>query len=63
MIREPAVVVVRADGTVELPVGLMAEAGIDIGERLLDFSSGDGVITLRRVEAAADDLLDGLRLT
>ncbi|MFJ9395943.1 hypothetical protein ACIRQT_13840 [Streptomyces californicus] len=62
MIREPAVVVVRADGTVELSVGLMAEAGIDIGERLLDFSSGDGVITLRRVEAAAGDLLDGLRL-
>lgn len=59
MIREPAEVVVRADGTVELPLGLLAEAGVDVGERLLAFSAGDGLIVLRRLEGAARDLLDG----
>ncbi len=59
MIREPAEVVVREDGTVELPVGLLAEAGVDVGERLLAFSGGDGVIVLRRADDAIRDLLAG----
>jgi bifunctional DNA-binding transcriptional regulator/antitoxin component of YhaV-PrlF toxin-antitoxin module len=59
VIREPAEVVVRAGGTVELPIGLLAEAGVDVGERLLAFSAGDGVIVLRRLEEAARDLLEG----
>ncbi|WP_128818223.1 hypothetical protein [Streptomyces sp. S063] len=59
MIREPAEVVVRADGRVELPLGLLAEAGVDLGERLLAFSADDGLIVLRRLEDATRDLLDG----
>ncbi|MGD6752954.1 hypothetical protein [Streptomyces sp. BH105] len=35
MIREPAEVSVEPDGRVELPLGLLAEAGINVGEDLL----------------------------
>jgi hypothetical protein len=59
VIRQPDEVVVGADGAVELPLGLLAEAGVDVGERLLAFSSGDGGIVLRRLADATRDLLDG----
>ncbi|MFH8896474.1 hypothetical protein ACH4HG_08710 [Streptomyces coeruleorubidus] len=57
MIREPAEVSVEPDGRVELPLGLLAEAGVNVGDDLLAFSDGDGRIVLRRASDAIDDLL------
>ncbi len=59
VIREPAEVEVSAEGCVTLPIGLLAEAGINPGEMLLAFSDGDGKIVLRRLNDAATDLLNG----
>ncbi|MFI1563882.1 hypothetical protein ACH4ZX_12615 [Streptomyces sp. NPDC020490] len=59
MIREPAQVMVRADGSVELPMGILVEAGLAPGDRLLAYSDGDGRIVLRREADAVDDLLNG----
>jgi bifunctional DNA-binding transcriptional regulator/antitoxin component of YhaV-PrlF toxin-antitoxin module len=58
VIREPAEVSVEPDGRVELPLGLLAEAGLNVGDDLLAFSDGDGRIVLRRASDAIDDLLD-----
>ena len=59
MIREPAEIVVREDGSVELPMGLLVEAGLSVGARLLAYSDGDGRIVLRREADALDDLING----
>ncbi|MEU4301875.1 AbrB/MazE/SpoVT family DNA-binding domain-containing protein [Kitasatospora aureofaciens] len=59
MIREPAEVIVNDAGGVVLPIGLLAEAGINIGETMLAYSDGDGKITLRRLTDAVADLLGG----
>ncbi len=40
-----------------LPLGLLIEAGINPGIKLLVFSGGDGRIVLRRAEDAINDLL------
>lgn len=61
-IREPAQVTVQPNGTVELPMGLLAEAGLAPGSTLLAFSDGDGRIVLRRLEDSVEDLLGGLGL-
>ncbi|MFF9524946.1 hypothetical protein ACF1DV_23645 [Streptomyces achromogenes] len=45
------------NGRVELPMGLLAEAGLGCGSRLLAYSAGDGRIVLRRAEDAVADLL------
>ncbi|MFF0302484.1 AbrB/MazE/SpoVT family DNA-binding domain-containing protein [Streptomyces nigra] len=58
MIREPSELTVGPDGQVTIPLGLLAEAGLDPGAAVLAYSSGDGVIVLRRAEDAAADLLD-----
>lgn len=58
MIREPAEVSVEPDGRVELPLGLLAEAGVNVGDDLLAFSDDDGRIVLRRASDAIDDLLN-----
>ncbi len=58
VIREPAEVSVEPDGRVELPLGLLAEAGINVGEDLLAFSEGDGRIVLRRASDTINDLLN-----
>ncbi|MEU3000004.1 hypothetical protein ABZ684_20970 [Streptomyces sp. NPDC006995] len=58
MIREPAEVSVEPDGRVELPLGLLAEAGLNVGDDLLAFSDGDGRIVLRRASDAIDALLN-----
>ncbi|AXG79383.1 hypothetical protein [Streptomyces paludis] len=58
MLREPAELRVDDHGWVELPVGLLAEAGIIPGTDLLAFSDGDGRIVLRRAEDAMRDLLE-----
>lgn len=57
MIRDPAEVIIDENGRVELPMGLLAEAGLDCGSRLLTCSAGDGHIVLRRAEDAIADLL------
>lgn len=57
MIREPAELRVDDDGRVEIPLGLLAEAGISPGTELLAFSDGDGRIVFRRAEDAVRDLL------
>ncbi|MFF0161687.1 hypothetical protein ACFYRY_29720 [Streptomyces sp. NPDC005263] len=57
MIREPAEVIIDENGRVELPMGLLAEAGLGCGSRLLAYSAGDGRIVLRRAEDAIADLL------
>ncbi|MFP8941735.1 hypothetical protein ACLIYM_09895 [Streptomyces fenghuangensis] len=58
MIREPAEVQLGENGTVEIPLGVLAEAGIDPGARLVVFSDGDGRVVLRRHEDAVRDLLE-----
>ncbi|NUR03529.1 MAG: AbrB/MazE/SpoVT family DNA-binding domain-containing protein [Streptomyces sp.] len=58
MLREPAEVSVDDQGRVELPLGLLAEAGISPGTGLVAFSDGDGRIVLRRAEDAFRDLVE-----
>ncbi|MFD8117262.1 hypothetical protein [Streptomyces microflavus] len=57
MIREPAEILVGDDGQVVLPLGLLVEAGLDAGSRLLAFSDGDGRIVLQREADAIERLL------
>ncbi|MFE6287833.1 hypothetical protein [Streptomyces sp. NPDC057877] len=57
MIREPAELDVDEADRVEIPLGILAEAGISPGTKLLVFSDGDGRIVLRRAEDAINDLL------
>ncbi|MFJ4713214.1 hypothetical protein [Streptomyces sp. NPDC088785] len=42
MIREPAELDVDEAGRVEIPLGILAEAGISPGIKLLVFNDGDG---------------------
>ncbi|MFF7262174.1 hypothetical protein ACFZCL_18075 [Streptomyces sp. NPDC008159] len=58
MIREPAEVRLGEDGTVEIPLGILAEAGLDPGVPLVAYSDGDGRVVLRRQEDAIRDLLE-----
>ena len=46
------------EGRVYLPLGLLAEAGLDPGSHVLAFSDGDGRLVLRRQEDAIRDLLE-----
>lgn len=60
VIREPAELQIDDDGRVSLPLGLLAEAGLDAGGRILAFSDGDGRIVLQReVDAFKALLQDG----
>ncbi|MER6693722.1 hypothetical protein [Streptomyces minutiscleroticus] len=58
MIREPAEDRLGEDGTVETPLGILAEAGLDPGARLVAYSDGDGQVVLRRQEDVIKDLLE-----
>lgn len=58
MLREPVEFHVDDQGRVEMPLGLLAEAGIAPGAALVAFSDEDGRIVLRRAEDAINDLLD-----
>lgn len=40
-------------------MGVLVEAGLATGDRLLAYSDGDGRIVLRRHDDALDDLLNG----
>jgi bifunctional DNA-binding transcriptional regulator/antitoxin component of YhaV-PrlF toxin-antitoxin module len=46
------------EGRVILPLGLLAEAGLDPGSHVLAYSDGDGRLVLRRHEDAIRDLLE-----
>ncbi len=45
-------------GTVEIPLGLLAEAGLSPGAAVLIYSGGDGRIIIRREADAIRDLVD-----
>lgn len=57
MFREPAETIIDADGQVALPLGLLAEAGLDTESPILAFSDGDGRIVLQRQADAVERLL------
>ncbi|MEU5838924.1 hypothetical protein ABZ820_35400 [Streptomyces diacarni] len=57
MIREPVELQIDDEGGVALPLGLLAEAGLDAGSKILAFSNGDGRIVLRRQADAIESLL------
>ncbi|MGY5120546.1 hypothetical protein ACWC2H_32645 [Streptomyces sp. 900105755] len=59
MIREPFELVIGDHGQVELPLGILAEAGLPPGAHVLVYSAGDGRIVLRRAEDALQDLVEG----
>ncbi|MFF2379326.1 hypothetical protein [Streptomyces sp. NPDC058108] len=58
MIREPTELKIDEYGRVELPLGLLAEAGLSPGSSVVAFSRGDGRIVLRRAEDAMRDLTE-----
>lgn len=41
----------------KIPLGVLAEAGLDPGTAVVVYSEGDGRIALRRAEDAIQDLL------
>ncbi|WP_111603727.1 hypothetical protein [Streptomyces sp. Amel2xB2] len=58
MLREPAELRIDGQGHVELPLGLLAEAGLAPGTEIMAFSEGDGRIVLRRMEDGVRDLIE-----
>lgn len=62
MLREPAELVIDDNGMLTLPIGLLAEAGLPPGSRVVAFSDGDGRIVLRREDDAVRHLLASGRL-
>ncbi|MFD4986169.1 hypothetical protein [Streptomyces sp. NPDC058374] len=58
MTKTPAELMIDGEGQVGLPLGLLAEAGLDPGSRVIAFSDGDGRLVLRRYEDAVRDLID-----
>lgn len=63
MLREPAQLIISDDGLVQLPLGLLAEAGLSPGSEIFAYTLGDGRITLRRAEDATNELLSTGDLT
>jgi bifunctional DNA-binding transcriptional regulator/antitoxin component of YhaV-PrlF toxin-antitoxin module len=58
MIREPTEIKIDEYGRIELPLGLLAEAGLSPESSVVAFSHGDGRIVLRRAEDAMRDLIE-----
>ncbi|MFF4650549.1 hypothetical protein [Streptomyces sp. NPDC001380] len=58
MTRTPVELTIDEDGHLTVPMGLLAEAGLDPGSRILAYSNGDGRLVLRREEDALRDLLE-----
>ncbi|MER5993350.1 AbrB/MazE/SpoVT family DNA-binding domain-containing protein [Streptomyces viridosporus] len=58
MLREPSEVEIDESGRVEIPMGVLVEAGLAPGARLLAYSTGDGRITLRRFQNALTELAE-----
>lgn len=63
MLRQPEEVQVGPEGQVALPLGLLAEAGLDPGSTVVAYSDGPGRVVLRRASDAAEDLLRSGTLT
>ncbi|GAA2156185.1 hypothetical protein GCM10009760_56890 [Kitasatospora kazusensis] len=59
MIREPAEATVGENGTVAIPLGVLAESGLYPGAEVVIYSDGDGRIVIRRQEDVIHDLLAG----
>lgn len=57
MLREPVHLTLGPDGQIQLPLGLLAEAGLNPGSELIAYSRGDGRVILRRAEDAMNELL------
>lgn len=55
----PFELAIADDGTVTIPLSLLAQAGLNPGTVVLGISPGDGRIVLRRLVDATDDLLAG----
>jgi bifunctional DNA-binding transcriptional regulator/antitoxin component of YhaV-PrlF toxin-antitoxin module len=58
MIREPAETTVSEAGAIQIPLGVLAEAGLSPGAAVVVYSNGDGRITVRRKDDAIRDLLE-----
>ncbi|WP_327177057.1 hypothetical protein OG599_18395 [Streptomyces sp. NBC_01335] len=58
MIREPAEATISEVGTVEIPLGVLAEAGLSPGVAVVVYSDGNGRIVVRRQDDAIRDLLE-----
>jgi bifunctional DNA-binding transcriptional regulator/antitoxin component of YhaV-PrlF toxin-antitoxin module len=63
MLREPVELTVTDGGTVALPLGLLAEAGLSPGTKVVAYSLGDGRIVLRRERDATNELIETGLLT
>jgi bifunctional DNA-binding transcriptional regulator/antitoxin component of YhaV-PrlF toxin-antitoxin module len=63
MLREPAELAINEEGTLQLPMGVLAEAGLSPGQRVLAYSAGDGRIVVRRYEDAIEELTSTGSLT
>ncbi|GAA1213456.1 hypothetical protein GCM10009578_065360 [Streptomyces rhizosphaericus] len=63
MLREPNELRIGDDGAVELPLGLLAEAGLTPGTEVLAYSGGEGRIILRRRTDAHQELMTTGNLT
>ncbi|MET8901595.1 MULTISPECIES: hypothetical protein [unclassified Streptomyces] len=58
MLREPTEIEIGGFGQVELPLGVLAEAGLGPGSKIVAYSTGDGRIVLRRAEDAVAELME-----
>ncbi|MFD8154451.1 MULTISPECIES: hypothetical protein [Streptomyces] len=63
MLREPSEVEIDENGRAEIPMGILVEAGLTPGIRVLAYSAGDGRIVLRRAEDALAELAETGNLT
>ncbi|MFC7984628.1 hypothetical protein [Streptomyces sp. NPDC057336] len=59
VIQDPQEVVIQEDGTLQLPVSLLVQAGLNPREKVMAMSTEDGKVVLRRLADAVDDLLSG----
>jgi bifunctional DNA-binding transcriptional regulator/antitoxin component of YhaV-PrlF toxin-antitoxin module len=58
MLSEPAELRIDDQGSAELPLGILAEAGIAPGTDVMAFSDGVGRIVIRRLADAVNDLVE-----
>ncbi|MGW5987689.1 hypothetical protein ACWFRT_04955 [Streptomyces anulatus] len=58
MLRDPTELEIGGLGEVELPLGVLAEAGLGPGSKIVAYSAGDGRIVLRRAEDAVAELME-----
>ncbi|MFC7932738.1 hypothetical protein [Streptomyces cinereoruber] len=59
MFQDPQEAAIQEHGTLYLPVSLLAQASLNLGEKVALVSTEDGKVVLRRLADAVDDLLSG----